>query len=285
MGFAKREPGLDGFYTNVPNRLYFLPQVLRKRHPCKGASEQAELHFAFLADHRLVPRRLPGDADVGFAHAGDQEDFVFGVLRNRGAHATAGRGESDRDADFVAGGGGGGRIAAGGGSFRFEVFSWRCCAWGGGGCVGRGRGRHGGRPSSGFSSGRFFEFFDVHRIDQAEVDNVYRDFGIVDFFELIPDILGVRGAVFEGVGVNPMVGNGFADGIAVVGVDAIEAEISLHCETAAQRLVEINFRAGCKGVLVPTWDLRDGDVPTEDAFFGHGGGSGDGGGGESGLVF
>lgn len=34
--------------------------------------DQTELHFALFADHRLVPRRLPRDADVGVGDAGDE---------------------------------------------------------------------------------------------------------------------------------------------------------------------------------------------------------------------
>jgi hypothetical protein len=189
--------------------------------------DEAELHFAFFADHGLVPGRLPGDADIGGADAGDEEDFAFGVFGNRGAHAAAGRGERHGDVDFV------------GGAF--------------------GRCRGGNR-------------FDVHGVNEAEVDDVYGDLGVVNFFELVPDGFGVGGAAGEGGGGDAVIDNGFADGVTVFAVDAEEAEIGLNGVAAAEALVDEEGGAGVEGVFVTARDLGGDEVAGEGAFFGHGGG-------------
>src|SRR5258708_27284209 len=45
----------------------------------------------------MVPRWVPGDADVGGADAGDEENLALGVLGDRRAHAATGRGERHVD--------------------------------------------------------------------------------------------------------------------------------------------------------------------------------------------
>lgn len=64
--------------------------------------DQAQFHFSFLGNHRLIPRWFPRDADVGGGDTGDEENFAFRVFGNRGAHAAPGSGERHRDVDLVA---------------------------------------------------------------------------------------------------------------------------------------------------------------------------------------
>ena len=66
------------------------------------ALNQAEDHFAFFADHVLVPGWVPDDVDFGFAHAGDAFELAFGVFGDGGTHATAGSGHGHVHVELVA---------------------------------------------------------------------------------------------------------------------------------------------------------------------------------------
>ena len=56
-----------------------------------------------------------------------------------------------------------------------------------------------------------------------------------------------------------------ADGVAVLAVDAEEAEVGLHGVAAAERLVDHDLRAGGTAVLVAGGNLRGGDFAGEGA--------------------
>ena len=62
-----------------------------------------------------------------------------------------------------------------------------------------------------------------------------------------------------------MIGDGFADRVAVLAVDAEEAEVGLHGVAAAECLVNHHRRVGGEEGLVAGGDLRGGDVAGEDA--------------------
>ena len=66
-------------------------------------SDQPELHFAFFADHGLVPCGLPSDADIGGSYTGDEKNFGFGVFGDGGPHPAAGGGQGHGHVDAVGG--------------------------------------------------------------------------------------------------------------------------------------------------------------------------------------
>ena len=59
----------------------------------RAASHHPQLHPARIADHVLIPRRIPDELDVGLVHAFDGQNFALGIMRDCRAHPTAGRGQ------------------------------------------------------------------------------------------------------------------------------------------------------------------------------------------------
>jgi hypothetical protein len=119
------------------------------------------------------------------------------------------------------------------------------------------------------------DFLDVHRVNEAEVDDVDGDLGVEDLAELGPDGGGVGRAIGEGGGGDLGGGDGFAEGVAVFAVDAEEAEVGLHGVAAAEGLVNHHLGVGVERGFVAGGNLGGDDFAGEDAVFGgHGGNEG-----------
>ena len=105
----------------------------------------------------------------------------------------------------------------------------------------------------------------VHRIDEAEVDDVYGDLGVIDLAELIPNGLGIGRAVGQRGGGDCLHGDGLADRVGVLAVEAEEAGRGLDGIAAAQHLMDEDGLIGEERLLVAAGDLGDGDLAGQDA--------------------
>ena len=106
----------------------------------------------------------------------------------------------------------------------------------------------------------------IHRVDEAEVDDVDGDLGIKDLAQLRPHGLGVGRAVRKCAALDGLVLHRLADGVGVLAVETVQAGVSLDGVTAAEDLVDEDLGAGEQRVLVAGGDLRGGDFAAEDAF-------------------
>jgi hypothetical protein len=111
---------------------------------------------------------------------------------------------------------------------------------------------------------------DVHRINEAKVDDVDRDLGIEDLAQLVPDRLRVGRPVGQRRRLDRSVEHLLADGVGVLVVDPEEAEIGLHRVAAAERLVDEDDRAGGQRLLGAGRNLGGGYFSGEGAFALHG---------------
>ena len=113
---------------------------------------------------------------------------------------------------------------------------------------------------------------DIHRVNEAEVDDVDGDLGVEDVAELGPD--GFR------VGGGPGCSGGFggrrggdllAEGVGIGAVNPEETKVGLHGIGAAECLVNHHRRAGVERGLVARGNLGGDDFAGEDAVtVGHG---------------
>ena len=94
---------------------------------------------------------------------------------------------------------------------------------------------------------------DVHRVDEAEVDDVHGDLGVIDLAELVPDGLGIGRAVGQRGGGDGLHGDGLADGVGVLAVEAEEAGRGLDGVAAAEHLVDEDGLVGEERLLVRRW--------------------------------
>src|SRR5262249_41935784 len=104
-----------------------------------------------------------------------------------------------------------------------------------------------------------FGGLDVERVDEAEIDNIDWDFGIVTGLELVPDGLL---EIFPDRAFRS--GNRLmADGVCVGALDAVKAGLARDegGERSAQRLGDDDLRAGRNRDLFPAGNAAHLDVP------------------------